>query len=64
MRNPGDGAEMTFADIAKELGVSTQRAKQIYANAIRKLMRHHPGTMRRLMQLSELRQRVRSGEHV
>lgn len=59
--SPNSGAEMTFGQIAKVLGVSEQRAKQIYNNAVRKLLRRHPAAMRRLREMSELRQRVREG---
>jgi len=54
--NPHAGAEMTWEEIARRLGVSKSAVQQYYANGMAKL-RNRPRTLARLRELAAMRQR-------
>jgi hypothetical protein len=53
---------MTFRDIAESLGVSERYIMAVYKSALYKLRKRHPLELRRLIELSCERQRIRNGQ--
>jgi DNA-directed RNA polymerase sigma subunit (sigma70/sigma32) len=53
------GAVMTYREIGKELGVSEQRAKQIFNNAVRKLRKNFPVTLELMMEMCDDKESMR-----
>jgi DNA-directed RNA polymerase sigma subunit (sigma70/sigma32) len=52
---------MTFKQIGKELGVTEQRAKQIYSGAINKIRHNFPVTLELLYEMLMDRESMRRG---
>jgi DNA-directed RNA polymerase sigma subunit (sigma70/sigma32) len=52
---------MTFKQIGEELGVTEQRANQIYKAAIRKLRRNFPITLELMLEMLLDRESMRRG---
>ena len=53
-----EGAAMTFEEIGRALGITTQGARQTFARGIAKLVRSESDALVRLLKLSEMRQEL------
>jgi DNA-directed RNA polymerase sigma subunit (sigma70/sigma32) len=57
---PTQGAAMSFAEIASELGTTPSNVRNLYVNAMQKL-RRRPGMLRKVRELAEARRLMRHG---